>query len=97
MNDKIGFVQTSPLTARRNLPQKNVRGTVGWPMPGAQLRVVDPETLEDLPDGQQGLLLAKGPGSMVGYFDDESATAHSFRAGDGWLDTGDLGWRAACE
>lgn len=90
-------MQTSPvLTCRRNVPGQNVRGTVGTPIPGTQLRVVDPETLQDQPDGQQGLILARGPGVMAGYYDDESATAAAFRAGNGWLDTGDLGWRAPC-
>ena len=42
----------------------------------------------------QGLLLAKGPGIMKGYYNDESATAKAFSAGNGWFDTGDLGWRA---
>jgi long-chain acyl-CoA synthetase len=45
----------------------------------------------------QGLLLAKGPGVMKGYFNDEAATAKAFVAGDGWFDTGDLGWRAPSE
>ena len=42
----------------------------------------------------QGLLLAKGPGIMKGYFNDEAATAKAFSAGNGWFNTGDLGWRA---
>jgi long-subunit acyl-CoA synthetase (AMP-forming) len=42
----------------------------------------------------QGLLLANGPGVMKGYYKDDSATAKAFKAGDGWFDTGDLGWRA---
>lgn len=45
----------------------------------------------------QGLLLAKGPGVMKGYYNDEAATAKAFVAGDGWFDTGDLGWRAPSE
>ena len=91
------MVQTSPvLSCRRNLPGQNVRGTVGQPIPGTQLRVVNPDTLEDLPDGQQGLMLARGPGIMAGYYGDQAATAKAFRAGHGWLDTGDLGWRAPC-
>jgi long-chain acyl-CoA synthetase len=64
---------------------------VGLPIPGTQIRVVDPETREDLPDGTQGLLLAKGPGVMCGYYRDDLATAKVFT--DGWFDTGDLGWR----
>ena len=52
-------------------------------MPGTQVRVVDPETKEDLAeDGQQGLLLAKGRGVMQhGYFNDPSATARAFPLG----------------
>lgn len=63
-------------------------------MPGTSLRVVDPDTKADLPDGQAGLVLARGPGVMRGYYKDPSATAAAFPVGDGWFDTGDLGWRA---
>ena len=49
--------------------------SAGLPTPGTQLRVVDPETLCDVPDGQQGLILARGPGVMAGYYRDEAATA----------------------
>jgi hypothetical protein len=62
---------------------------VGLPTPDTQLRVVDPETLEPVSEGRQGLVLARGPGVMAGYFRDEAATARAFRAGDGWLDTGE--------
>ncbi|PRW33092.1 long-chain-fatty-acid-- ligase [Chlorella sorokiniana] len=88
-----GLTETSPVLAcRRGV--HNVRGSVGLPTPGTQLRVVDPDTLRDVPDGQQGLILARGPGVMAGYYRDEAATAKAFKAGDGWFDTGDLGWRA---
>ena len=89
------LLQTSPvLTCRRNLPGLNPRGSVGYVMPGTSLRVVDPVSLEPVQPGQQGLVLARGPGVMKGYFRDEGATAKAFRAGEGWLDTGDLGWQA---
>ena len=42
----------------------NVRGSVGQPMSGTALRVVDPETLADVEDGEHGLILARGPGIM---------------------------------
>ena len=49
-----GLTETSPVLACRRLREReNVRGTVGLPMPGTQVRVVDPETRADLPDGQQ--------------------------------------------
>ncbi len=38
-------------------------------------------------------MLVRGPGVMKGYFADEAATTKAF-VGDGWFDTGDLGWRA---
>lgn len=65
----------------------------GRVIPESTVRVVDPETKRDLPDGQQGLLLARGPGVTAGYFDDEGATNAAFAAGAGWFDSGDLGWR----
>lgn len=53
---------------------------------------MDPDTLQNLPHGSRGLLLARGPGVMGGYLNDELASAKAFRAGEGWFDTGDLGW-----
>lgn len=91
-----GLTETSPVLACRRLAEGgNVRGTIGLPIPGTDIRIVDPETMRNVPDGRQGLLLARGPGVMQGYLDDEAATAKAFAAGDGWFDTGDLGWRVA--
>lgn len=73
-----------------SLPQ-NVRGSVGLPTPGTEMRIVDPETLAPVADGQQGLVLARGPGVMAGYYQDDMATAKAFRAGGAWFDTGELG------
>ncbi|KXZ51078.1 hypothetical protein GPECTOR_14g62 [Gonium pectorale] len=90
-----GLTETSPvLSCRRTHPGQNIRGSVGLPTPGTQLRVVDPDSLAPLPAGQQGLVLARGPGVTGGYYRDEAASARAFRAGDGWFDTGDLGWVA---
>eukprot|EP00878_Enallax_costatus_P036567 GHUV01041074.1.p1 GENE.GHUV01041074.1~~GHUV01041074.1.p1 ORF type:complete len:511 (+),score=205.18 GHUV01041074.1:480-2012(+) len=87
-----GLTETSPVLACRRL-SANVRGSVGLPTPGTQVIVVDPVTHRPLPDGQQGLVLAAGPGVMAGgYLGDIEATRKAFV--DGWFDTGDLGWRA---
>lgn len=60
----------------------------GRPVPVADLRVVDPETLADLPVGQVGELLASGPMVVKGYWNNPEASAATFV--DGWVRTGDL-------
>ncbi len=69
---------------------------MGRPIPGTELRVVDPDTLADVPDGQQGVILARGPGVLSGYYEDPDATAKAFVAGDGWFNTGACGVKHAC-
>lgn len=66
------------------------KGTVGLPLPGTKIRVVDPDSGIDLPTGAQGLILVKGPQVMMGYLQNHDSTAKAFR--DGWLITGDLGF-----
>ena len=55
--------------------------------------MVDPETYQDVADGQQGVILAQGPGVMKGYYSDPQGTQKALKQGS-WFDTGDLGWRA---
>ena len=63
-------------------------GTVGLPIPGVAVRIVDPDTMEPLPPGQEGMLLVKGPNRMLGYLNDPERTAQIFH-GD-WYITGDM-------
>ena len=63
-------------------------GTVGHPIPGVSIKVVHPETGEDVPPGEGGMLLVKGPGLMLGYYKDSNATSKVMR--DGWYVTGDI-------
>ncbi len=63
-------------------------GTVGLPIPGVAVRIVDPETMEPLPPGQEGMLLVKGPNRMIGYLNQPERTAQVFH--DGWYITGDM-------
>ena len=65
-------------------------GTVGRPLPGAEVRVVDPDTGEACPDGDDGQLEVRGPLVMQGYLGRPAETAAILRP-DGWLRTGDLG------
>ncbi|KAJ9650239.1 hypothetical protein H2198_010451 [Neophaeococcomyces mojaviensis] len=69
-------------------------GTIGFLLPGMEGRVVDPDTLEDVPKGTKGELWARGNVVCMGYFRDQKATAELF-AEPGWLRTGDLVMRDA--
>jgi acyl-[acyl-carrier-protein]-phospholipid O-acyltransferase/long-chain-fatty-acid--[acyl-carrier-protein] ligase len=64
-------------------------GSVGHPLPGVAVRIVDPETGETLPAGESGLIMAKGPNVMLGYLNRPGKTDDAFR--DGWYNTGDIG------
>jgi acyl-[acyl-carrier-protein]-phospholipid O-acyltransferase/long-chain-fatty-acid--[acyl-carrier-protein] ligase len=64
------------------------RGTIGHPLPGVAVRIVDPETMKPLPSNQPGLLLVKGPNVMKGYLGRPEKTAEVLL--DGWYVTGDI-------
>ena len=64
------------------------RGTVGQPLPGVSIRIVDPDTFEPLPIGEAGMLLVKGPNVMDGYLGREDLTAKAMH--QGWYVTGDI-------
>ncbi|MCF6228063.1 MAG: AMP-binding protein [Planctomycetes bacterium] len=66
----------------------NKAGTVGHPMPGVIVRVVDPDSGEELPTGEAGMLLVKGPNVMKGYLNEPEKTAEVLQ--DGWYRTGDI-------
>ncbi|MBU6434002.1 MAG: AMP-binding protein, partial [Nitrospirae bacterium] len=64
------------------------RGTVGQPLPGVSVQIVDPESFAPLPPGTPGMLLVRGPNVMNGYIGREDLTAQVMR--DGWYVTGDI-------
>ncbi len=64
------------------------RGTVGRPLPGTSVRVVDPDSFEPVPVGTAGMVVVKGPNVMQGYLDRPDLTAKAMR--DGWYVTGDI-------
>ncbi|MBX3327283.1 MAG: AMP-binding protein, partial [Nitrospira sp.] len=64
------------------------RGTVGQPLPGVSVQIVDPDSYAPLPAGTPGMLLVKGPNVMNGYLGREDLTAQVMR--DGWYITGDV-------
>ena len=64
------------------------RGSIGHPLPGISVRIVNPETFDPLPLGETGLLLVRGPNVMQGYLNRPEKTAEVLR--DGWYNTGDI-------
>lgn len=85
-----GLTETSPVTNVRR-SWRNLRGSSGKPIPGTEIRIVDPETCKPLPIGEQGLVLVRGPQVMQGYYQNPEATAKAIDS-EGWFNTGDLGW-----
>lgn len=98
-----GTTETSPV-ASVNIPdeldtnywkpqQGNKLGTVGMPLPGTSFRIVDPDTLEELPTGEDGLILIGGPQVMKGYLHDQAKTDEVIEEIDGqrWYRSGDKG------
>jgi acyl-[acyl-carrier-protein]-phospholipid O-acyltransferase/long-chain-fatty-acid--[acyl-carrier-protein] ligase len=66
----------------------NKPGTVGHPIPGVAVKVIDPDSGKPLPWGTAGMLLAKGGNLMLGYLGQPELTAEVIR--DGWYITGDI-------
>ena len=64
------------------------RGTVGQPLPGVSVKIVDPDTLAPLPPGSPGMLLVRGPNVMAGYLGRDDLTASVMH--HGWYVTGDI-------
>ncbi len=83
----FGLTETSPMVSF-STPWDHKPGSVGKPIPGQQLRIVD-DLGADVPSGTDGELLLKGPNVMGGYFRRPAETA-AVLSTDGWLKTGDI-------
>ena len=64
-------------------------GSVGHPIPGVVIKVIDPENGTELKAGEAGLILVKGPNVMLGYLGQPGKTAEVIKGG--WYVTGDIG------
>jgi len=71
-----------------SLQKAQKRGTIGLPLPGIAVKIVDQSTLQSLGSNQNGLLLIKGPNVMKGYLNQPEKTQEVIK--DGWYQTGDI-------
>jgi acyl-CoA synthetase (AMP-forming)/AMP-acid ligase II len=76
--------------AHRDPGREERLSSAGTLVPNAEVRVVDPDTLEDVPEGEQGELWFRSPQLMKGYHNKPEATAEAITE-DGWFRTGDIG------
>ncbi|MFD0854257.1 class I adenylate-forming enzyme family protein, partial [Actinomadura adrarensis] len=85
-----GLTETTSAIVANTGPDYVARpDSVGRCMPGTDVRVVEPDTGKDVPEGEVGELWFRGPNIVRGYWNNPAATETAFT--DGWFHTGDLG------
>ena len=86
-----GLTEASPVVTMTEVDDNMARRTktVGKPLPGAEVKIVDPATDETVPAGEPGELWVRGYLLMRGYYNNPEATREAITE-DGWLRTGDL-------
>lgn len=87
ITEGYGLSESSPVLTTNAAGPYTKPGTVGPAIPGVEIKIVD-DNGKELPHGQLGELIARGPNIMVGYWNQPVATSETLR--DGWLYTGDL-------
>jgi long-chain acyl-CoA synthetase len=86
-----GLTEICPMGTATPWGREEKPGTVGVPLPGTDLKIVDAQTgTRELPAGEAGEICFKGPQVMKGYYKKPEETAAALQ--DGWLFTGDIGF-----
>ncbi|MCL9654829.1 long-chain-fatty-acid--CoA ligase FadD2 [Pseudomonas protegens] len=88
ITEGYGLTETSPVACTNPYGDRSRLGTVGLPVPGTTLKVIDDQGTE-LPLGERGELCIKGPQIMKGYWNKPEATAEVLDA-EGWFKSGDI-------
>jgi long-chain acyl-CoA synthetase len=85
-----GMTELAGATSANPVVGPNKPGTIGVPYPGNAMRVVDlDDPTREMPVGERGELMFRGPLVMLGYYGNEQGTAATIEP-DGWLHTGDV-------
>jgi long-chain acyl-CoA synthetase len=93
LHNGYGLTEAAPTVSQTRLDAPRADTSVGLPIPGVEVRLVD-RAGRDLADGAPGELWVRGPNLMRGYYREPRLTAAALRPG-GWLNTGDMATRAA--
>ncbi|OUS19502.1 malonyl-CoA synthase [Rhodobacterales bacterium 59_46_T64] len=91
--ERYGMTETNMITTNPYEGERRA-GTVGPVLRGVELKITDPETGAEMPDGEIGSIEVRGPNVFKGYWKMPEKTAEELRA-DGFFITGDLGVRSA--
>ena len=100
VREGYGLTETSPVVSvnlndpyggSKAFPRQSLhkRGTVGKPVPGVAVRISNPDTGQDQPSNQTGMIWLRGANIFPGYLDAPELTREVLK--DGWFKTGDLG------
>jgi long-chain acyl-CoA synthetase len=87
LTEAVSGIMATPLDVYRE-------GSIGVPLPDMLAKICAPDTVDEVPVGQEGEICVAGPAVMLGYLNDPQATAQALRVhadGRTWLHTGDLG------
>ncbi len=88
IHEGYGLTETSPFATYNHETHYRL-GTVGTPIRDVQIKIVDLESGADLPAGEAGEVLIRGPNVMLGYWNRPEETSQAIRGG--WLHSGDVG------
>ncbi len=92
ITEGLGLTEASPVISANPVYGKQKNGSVGVPIPGTQIKIVDVNDPEkEMAINETGEIIAKGPQVMRGYWNQIEETANTIR--NGWLHTGDLAYK----
>ena len=89
MLERYGMTETNMNTSNP-YDGERIPGSVGFPLPGVEIRIADPQTGRVLPQGEVGVIEIRGPNVFKGYWHMPEKTKKEFRE-DGFFKSGDLG------
>jgi long-chain acyl-CoA synthetase len=90
LREGYGLTEAAPVTHCNPLYGTAKVGSIGLPFPDVDAKIVDLDDGHELPAGERGELLVRGPQVMMGYWNKPEETALALR--DGWLSTGDMAY-----